>query len=332
MPPKVLVVDDLADNVKLVALTLEDAGYQVLTASNGREALRVILEEGPPIVVTDWMMPEMDGIELCRRIRELEGIGFVYVILLTAHNDMERLVEAFKAGADDFLSKPFHEAELLVRLDAGTRVVRLESDLAAQRLSMHKVNAQLASLNGRLETLASTDELTGMLNRREAMRYGEEQWALSCRSNQPLACVMFDVDHFKKVNDTYGHDAGDKVLREIASRVEKVRRTGEQAYRIGGEEFLILCPSATGQQAVQGAERLRASIANEAISLGDFTINVTVSLGVAERTAETETPATMLRHADEALYEAKRGGRNRVALASPFFHDADLMQPDVCSE
>ncbi len=315
MLPKVLVVDDMPDNVKLLALDLEDAGYEVLTATNGNEALRIMRDEGPPIVLTDWMMPEMDGIELCKRMRTLEGIGFVYVIMITAHTDQDRLVEAFEAGVDDYLSKPIQEAELKARLGAGVRIIRLEEDLEAERRSLHKANAQMAVLNDQLQVMATTDELTGLWNRREAIRHMNEQWATSCRHDQPFACIAFDIDHFKKVNDTYGHDAGDAVLRSVAETVNESRRSGERAYRIGGEEFLILCPSATAQQAALGAERIRTLIADQTVLHNGLNLSVTVSLGVSERTPDIELPAEMLRLADEALYESKHAGRDRVSVA-----------------
>lgn len=332
MLPRVLVVDDIPDNVKLLALDLEDAGYEVLTANNGTEALRVMLEEGPSIVLTDWMMPEMTGIELCQRIRSLEGIGFVYVIMVTAHNDTSRLIEAFEAGVDDFLSKPVQEAELKARLSAGVRTVRLETDLATERRALHKANAQMAVLNDQFQIMATTDELTGLLNRREAMRHLEEQWEVARRHYQPLACVIFDVDHFKKVNDSHGHDAGDAVLRALAETVKSATRPAERPYRIGGEEFLIVCPSSTVDQAALCAERMRIQIMDRIVSHNGLNLNVTASFGVAEKTTDMKTPAELLRCADEALYRAKAAGRNQVAVVEPSSKEALKQLSNACGK
>jgi len=312
---KILVVDDIPDNVKLLAYDLEDAGYEVITAYNGKEALEKIHAEGPSIVLTDWMMPVMDGLELCRVIRSSEAVGFIYIIMLTAHSDKDRLVEAFEAGADDFLSKPFHPSELMARLGAGVRIVKLEADLAKHRLEVHKANAELVSLNERLDTLATTDELTGLANRREAMRRLDESWAASQREQRPLSCILFDIDHFKRCNDTYGHDAGDAVLRETAAVITRIARTNEHPSRFGGEEFLMVCPSSTPAEAAKAAERIREAVAAHVVHCNGNDISVTISLGVASRSTGAETPEELIKQADEALYQAKESGRNKVCVA-----------------
>jgi len=315
MHGRVLIVDDDPSMLRLVSKYLTDSGYEVLSAGNGDEALRIILSEGPPIVITDWMMPEMDGLQLCRAIRSSEGIGFVYVIMLTANADKARLVEAFRAGVDDFLPKPFDREELLARLTAGTRIFRLEESLAKQNHALHKANAEMAVLNQKLERLATTDVLTGLANRREAMIRLEQHWETAERYNQALACIMVDIDHFKQFNDTYGHDIGDVVLRQIAKTLDSCTRAGETTCRLGGEEFLILCPNATSEMAAVGAERLRQAIESNRIRHDGLELTATVSMGVAERNEPTNTPDDLLKHADDALYAAKRSGRNRVCIA-----------------
>ena len=309
---KVLVVDDLPDNVTLLASDIADAGYEVLTATSGRQALEIIHEHGPEIIVTDWMMPEMSGLELCQAIRASEGIGVAYIIVLTAHSDEEQLIKAFEAGADDFLSKPYREPELAARVNAAVRIATLEANLAKERRAVFKANAELAVLNDRLHALATTDELTGLHNRREAMSALEEHWANATRNKTPLSCIIFDIDHFKRFNDNYGHDVGDIVLRKTAATLTKARRKGERVYRIGGEEFLLILPHADLKQATQGAERLRIAVAENVITHKDLQLPVTISLGVAQRGAETTSPADLLKNADEALYQAKQSGRDRV--------------------
>jgi len=312
---KVLVVDDIPDNVKLLQYDLDDAGYEVLTASNGKEALRQVHEHGPQMILTDLMMPEMDGMELCRALRSSEGIGFVYVIMLTADSDRDRLIEALEAGADDFLSKPFYHPELMARLSAGVRIVKLENEITGERRALHKANAELSVVNDKLDRLATTDVLTGLSNRYEAMRRLKDHWAAASRGGQPLSCMMFDIDHFKNCNDTYGHDAGDAVLCAVAQCIQKVSRQNEMPFRIGGEEFLVLCPSATRAEVEQGAERLRAAVESIRIQHGGVELSATVSVGVASREENMSDSAEMLKLADSALYVSKNNGRNRVTVS-----------------
>ncbi len=321
----VLVAEDDRATLMLLERHLQSSGYRVLTASNGAEAMRVLLAHGPQIVVTDWMMPEMDGLELCRAIREHEGAGFVYTIILTALSDEDRLVEAFDAGADDFLVKPFNRKELLARIRAGDRIVRLEHDLAARTREMHLQNAQLAIVNDKLNTMAITDELTGLFNRRAAMDRLRDHWAGSSRHGQPLTCISLDIDHFKAINDAHGHDFGDVVLREVANVLLNTVRVGESCCRVGGEEFLVICPSTTAEMGGRAAERLRAAVERREIRHHNTVLGVTMSLGVAERVVGMEAMDDMLKAADEALYTAKRSGRNRVQLVGAPAPESILM-------
>lgn len=320
---RVLIVDDDPAMLKLLSRYLADSNYEVLTATDGQEALGVLLREGPSVVLSDLSMPGMNGLQLCQAIRSSEGIGFVYIIILTADCEKERVVEALEAGANDFLAKPFHHQELLARLNAGIRIVTLESDLKRQQRELHKANAELAILNRKLEMMAISDELTSLSNRREAMAQLKHHWVESLQSNQPFSCIMLDIDRFKSCNDTYGHDTGDEVLKQIAGILARCSRAGDLACRIGGEEFLVLCPNTTLENARGLAERLRAGAEARIIQVGHAALQVTLSAGVAERTAHTDSAEHLLKCADQALYQAKRGGRNRVVTFS-HAHDPDL--------
>ncbi len=311
----VLVVDDDPITRRILTKYLVDAGYDVLTATNGVEALRIINAEGCQLIITDWMMPEMDGLDLCLAIRSSEGIGAAYTIILTGFTDGDSLVQAFDAGADDYLTKPCQQQELIARLQVGVRALKSEAKVASQQLSIRKTNAELATLNGKLQQMATIDELTGLYNRREGLRRLNEYWGAAERSDRPLACMMIDVDHFKQCNDRYGHDVGDAVLRETSHVLKRSARAGDTVFRVGGEEFVVLCPGSPAVEAAEGAERLRIAVESNQIKRSGFVISVNVSVGVAEKNSDTLTPDDLLRVADEALYGAKRAGRNRVCIA-----------------
>jgi diguanylate cyclase (GGDEF)-like protein len=321
----VLLVDDDPDFLRLLSAQLADNGHTALTTTSGFEAMRILISEAPPVVITDWMMPGMNGLELCRAIRRQsgEGVGFTYVIILTAQNRDDYIVEALEAGADDCLAKPVNLKELLARLRAAQRIIHLQEDLEKRNREVQRCNAEmeimnssLAAANHKLSILAAHDELTGLINRREAMNRLTEIWSASTRYNEPFACILLDVDHFKKVNDRCGHDAGDLVLRELGDTLRSSARAGEPVARIGGEEFLVLCPRATADAAAVGAERLRRTVQSRPIQAGPTELSVTISAGVAQRTPSTPDFDAVLKAADDALYAAKRAGRNRVFVAA----------------
>ncbi|HNO78436.1 MAG TPA: diguanylate cyclase [Phycisphaerae bacterium] len=310
----ILVVDDDPTSLKLLVNALTEAGYEVRSAVNGFDAFKAIRAEGYQMVITDWNMPKMDGLQLCGALRNSEVVGFVYVIVLTSSTGNEVLSKAFDAGADDFLIKPWKKIELLARLKAGFRTLNLESNLAAEQRAAHKTNAELASLNDKLKRMATTDELTGLYNRREAMSRLNEYWARAKRRNTPLSCIAFDIDNFKKCNDTYGHDVGDIVLRDTARILKRSVRASESVFRMGGEEFMILCPDSTAAMAEKGAERIRAQVEANRIKHLGATYAVTISGGVAEVVGSMNNCDEVLKVADRALYEAKAAGRNRVMI------------------
>ncbi len=315
MERRILVVDDDPMMLRLLTKHLRGANFEVLTADNGAEAMHLMMAEGPPLVISDWSMPGMTGLELCKNIRQTEGIGFVYLIILTAHAEKERVVEALNAGANDFLAKPFHREELLARVGAGMRIVTLEADLARRTRELYKANAELAVLNLKLNKVATTDELTDLPNRREGLKRLRNLWENALHEGAPLSCIMVDIDHFKRCNDTFGHESGDRVLREVARTMEGACRRKESVCRLGGEEFLILCPGQSLEEAAATAETIRRAVQDHAVQLETGELRATISLGVAGRNERTATADDMLRLADEALYAAKRAGRNRVHVA-----------------
>jgi two-component system, cell cycle response regulator len=297
---RVLIADDDTISRRMLANMLASWGYEVLEAKDGAEAWRRIRESDPPrLAILDWMMPGMTGPVLCRKLRALRSEPYTYVLLLTARTNKEDVVEGMESGADDYVTKPFNTQELQVRLRAGRRIVDLQSELVAAREALREQ--------------ATRDPLTCVWNRyaifdtlnREAGRAGRER--------SPLAVIMADLDHFKKVNDTYGHMTGDAVLREAARRMQARLRVYDHVGRYGGEEFLIVMPGSTVANAIQLAERIRCAVASETVTAANACLNITASFGVAavDRTASV-SPEALIRQADAALYRAKEAGRNRV--------------------
>ncbi len=322
MENRVLIVDDDPASRRLIRKYLQDSGMEVIEAGNGREAMRIVLDEAPPIIVTDWEMPEMTGIELCRALRTHEGVRFAYIIIVTAESDTERLVEAFEAGADDFLPKPVNHLELVARLRAGQRIARLESDLARHAREIHQLNAESAVVNKKLENanskllkIATIDYLTGLPNRREAMNRLRECWATWERYQSPLSCIMIDIDHFKNFNDEYGHAAGDQILAETAGVLARSVRVNDIVCRIGGEEFLVICPHTDMDCAAACAEKLRRAVESTQFVHEGSPLRVTISLGLAEAADFMRTPEEFLKIVDKAMYDSKNSGRNCVTRA-----------------
>jgi diguanylate cyclase (GGDEF)-like protein len=310
----VLAVNDHQSRGLLVR-QLSDAGYDVIACENGRQALAAAATEFSCIVLADWMMPEMDGLELCRTVRELgetQTSCFIYFILLTSQSDKDGIVAGLEAGADDYLARPYHPRELLARLRAGERLCVLQRELLRRQVEFHRANAELAALNSKLEKLANTDALTALANRRCLFDRLGEAWSLAERNDRALSCIMFDLDAFKSVNDTYGHAAGDRVLQIIAQAARDCVRRYDVIARVGGEEFCILCPELQLDGAVSLAERLRQTIAATRCPVDGATLAVTASFGVATRSPHHSNPDALIVSADRMLYRAKEAGRNQV--------------------
>jgi len=312
---RILAVDDDRVALKLLAKHLEQDGNVVEVASNGKEALGKALEFDPHIVVTDWMMPEMDGVQLCKALRLYPSGRKKYILLLTGRAEEDRVVEAFDAGADDYIVKPFKPKLLLARIRAGKRMVLLQQQVEREKKVQRDQMAKLQLLTRKLREAAMTDTLTELANRRYVMKRLETEWSTAERSGRPLAAVLLDIDHFKQVNDKYGHDTGDLVLQSVAKVLTESVRRGDTVARIGGEEFLVLCPNTELEEAIQVAERVRSSTERELIKSGTFEGNVTMSGGVAVRSATMKGKDELLKLADEACYESKRNGRNQISVA-----------------
>jgi diguanylate cyclase (GGDEF)-like protein len=268
----------------------------------------------PQIVVTDWLMPVMDGLEFCRALRATDWGQSMYVIMLTGEETEEKIIEAFEAGVDDYVTKPVNVRALSARMRAALHYVKLLDAWERDRAQLKQFAAELATSNRRLEHAAMTDLLTELPNRRAGMESLARFWSASMRTGQPVAALMIDVDYFKSVNDRHGHAVGDRVLQEVARAIQSAARKDDSVSRIGGEEFLLVCHDADPRAALLAADRLRRLVKALKISVGGVDIQVSVSVGVASREAGMESEDDMLRAADKALYAAKNAGRDRVCL------------------
>ncbi len=299
---RILVAEDDSVTRKLLEVHLVKWGHQVVACSDGAQAWNVLGAEDPPrLAILDWMMPEMDGVTLCGEIRKLEKHPYTYIILLTSKNLKEDVVAGLEAGADDYIIKPFDVHELKVRVRAGTRIIKLQEDL-------------LAALDVS-EFQASHDALTGIWNRGAILGKIQQELDRGGRDGTNLGLVIGDVDYFKKVNDTYGHLAGDAVLRELAKRIYSSLRSYDAVGRYGGEEFIILIPGCNGAEAAELAERLRSSIADLPVRADEGVFHCTMSFGATALEGREEYGLnSLIKEADEALLLAKSNGRNRVEL------------------
>jgi diguanylate cyclase (GGDEF)-like protein len=262
-------------------------------------------------------MPGMSGLELCRTLRRMESGRRTFVLMLTAREEEERVLDAFTAGADDYVTKPFNPRILLARVQAGRRLIELQQQVEADKIERLKQVADMGLMTRKLRTAALTDFLTELPNRRYAISRLEQEWVAADRLQRPLSAVLIDIDHFKRINDDHGHDVGDLVLKEVSDALRSRTRRGDVVCRLGGEEFLVINVNSDFAGAWQCAERLRSAVEQTRIRAGDFAGQVTVSLGVAERQPGMKGPQTLLKAADAAVYEAKAAGRNRIGGKRP---------------
>ena len=293
---KILIAEDDTTSRLLFDATLRKLGYAVTAVENGQKAWDAWKQDKYSLLISDWMMPDIDGLELCKMIRAEPSLQYTYIILLTALDGKGSYLEGMDAGADDFITKPFDEEQLAARLRVAERI-----------LALHK----------KLHMQATHDRLTGVWNRAAIMDCLEGELERAARQNTCIGVVLADLDHFKRVNDTYGHPAGDRVLQEAAQRMRLALRPYDRIGRYGGEEFLIMTPGCRLSDAMTLAERIRDSISAEPVDSRSGDIPMTVSLGVTiggDRAGEDA--GTLIAAADEALYRAKNAGRNRVEFSS----------------
>jgi diguanylate cyclase (GGDEF)-like protein len=306
VPARILIVDDHEDNIELLRARLEARGYAIDTAMDGEQALSRVATAPPDLILLDVMMPRIDGFEVVRRLKGDRSLPFIPVILQTALDSTEHKVEGLDAGADDYITKPINFAELEARVKSMLRIKRLQDALEERE-------RELSELNGRLLKMAQTDALTGLDNRRNLEERLEEMFGHSRRLKEPLAVVLCDLDRFKSVNDTYGHQAGDVVLKQLARILKQEAREIDRVGRYGGEEFMLLLPGTVLDAAVTFAERVRKAVEAHTFSFDGGTLQRTMSCGVAAWPhPRIEDCDALVKAADDALYVAKETGRNRV--------------------
>ncbi len=312
---RVLVVDDDPTTLAILETVLRDTlGHVVISAQNGNEALALAVEAQPQIAITDWLMPGLSGLELTRALRATEWGQKIYLIMLTSLDTEEEITEAFEAGVDDFLTKPVNVRTLRARLRAARHYVQLLEAWEHDRTQLKQFAAELAISNRRLEHAAMTDLLTGVPSRRAGISVLDKAWAASHRFQQPLSVLVLDIDYFKRVNDTYGHAVGDKVLIEVAQQIQRAARKDDSVCRLGGEEFLMVCQNTDLKAALLAADRLRRTIEALLIDIGGTVIRTSVSIGVASREQQMAGTDALVNAADRALYRAKESGRNRSCI------------------
>lgn len=311
---RILVADDSGVSRHVTSTFLRAAGHHVILAKDGTEALEALRSDtGISLALVDWMMPGLDGIEVCRQMRAIPDRAYTYMISVTSRSEKQDIVCALEAGFDDFLTKPVQPSELNARLLVGRRIIDLQEKLIQTcELSQFK---------------ATHDSLTGLWNRGAILEFLRAQLALAARRSSNLALIMVDVDHFKKINDTYGHSVGDSVLIHVGQLMNSSIRASDWLGRYGGEEFLVIASESPGNDAIQVAERLRLAVADNPFTSGTSTIATTISIGIANSLSiESPTPETMVKIADSALYRAKDNGRNRTEV------DTDHVTASLTSE
>lgn len=296
-------MDDVPDNLLLLRHELEDEGFEVVTATDGLEAMEKIESLKPGAVLLDWQMPRMSGIEVLKKVREQWNPLELPVLMVTALRAPERVVECFEHGANDYVEKPIHFPILLARLKSN--------------LHLRDVVRERTGLMSRLNELSRTDPLTSIANRRAFDEQGAASYSYAVRHTEPLSVILFDADHFKSINDQFGHQGGDRALVAISQTLDRCRRKEDVLARIGGEEFAIICPKARAEQAMNLAQRCCDEIRSveiEGLAPERF---VTLSAGVAALGPTHKSFAELLHDADTWMYQAKKSGRDRVCLAPP---------------
>ena len=297
---RVLVAEDDPMFRRILKHWLETWGYSVMLAEDGTQAWEILQQDSQPeLLILDWVMPGVDGAELCHRVRARARTLYQYILLVTAKDNTEDVVTGLEAGADDYLTKPFERNELRARLRVGRRILTLQAGLIQARED--------------LRFQATHDALTGIWNRRASLDLLQREIERASRTQSSTGLLMLDIDHFKQVNDNYGHLAGDAVLREVAARITRVVRSYDLVGRHGGEEFMVVLPGCDRDRVLQSAERIRSAIESPPFVMDELQIGVTISVGATSCTSGM-SEKEMLTNADDALYKAKNAGRNCTAM------------------
>ena len=306
---RILIADDNGVSRRILEASLNKWDYDVVSVCDGREAWNVLQNDSAPrLAILDWEMPELTGLEVCSRVRHQAREAYTYILLLTSKNEKKDLIEGMNAGADDYIAKPFDQQELHVRLRAGQRIIDLQDDLLEAREALRQQ--------------ATHDSLTGLKNRATIVEILQSEMSRSERQQSGLGVVIVDLDMFKSVNDTYGHAAGDAVLRECARRMAACIRSYDSIGRYGGEEFLIVLPGCDRRCTQAQAERMLGVICGEPIGINGGSLRITASLGATNMVAGLDADK-LVQVADDALYRAKRNGRNRVEFVDPVTYAAE---------
>ncbi len=300
-PPEdnlILVVDDVSKNLQLIIEILDEAGYSTTFANSGKQAIERVKSASPDLILLDLMMPEMNGLEVCKYIRSQAIYEYIPIIFLTASNEKEDLLKAFEYGAVDYITKPFNGKELLARIKT--------------HLDLKNTRDQLQEAYNHLEKLVITDHLTGIFNRRAIFNFAEEEFTRCSRYHRVFSILMIDVDFFKSINDNYGHDVGDEVLVAVAKGIQSSIRKVDVLGRFGGEEFVVILPETCLQTGINVAHKIKETVSKIGLeSLPDYQ-EITVSVGVASYEIGDRKVEEIIKRADRSLYYAKNQGRNRV--------------------
>ena len=299
----ILMVDDVSQNLQVLGSVLDRAGYGTTSAANGQKALERVESTMPDLILLDLMMPDMNGLDVCEILHSQPHTRDIPIIMLTASTESRHLVSAFQSGALDYITKPYRVPELLARVKT--------------HLQLKKYREQLQKALSDLEQLVITDALTGIPNRRHLFECAAKQLQQAKLHQRPLSLLMLDVDHFKKINDNYGHAVGDEVLKLVANNLEKSLRQEDCLSRFGGEEFVAILPNTDIEEAIVIGERVRLNLAELSILAQNHRFNITISLGISALKPDDKNIDDLLKRADDALLEAKRSGRNRYVVNHP---------------
>jgi diguanylate cyclase (GGDEF)-like protein len=312
-PDKILIVDDSVENRQLLLRTLGKTGYEVIEAGDGKEGLTRALEDLPDLILLDIVMPELDGYQVCEALKRVPGVADIPVIFLSAETEVKNKIKGLELGGVDYITKPFNRGEVLARVRTQIKIHQLTKELLQTNAELQKKNQELAEANAVITQLIRTDALTGLANRRYFLEVLENIMSLARRHQTPLSLIMADLDHFKAINDTYGHAFGDQVLKGFGALLQQYSRREDLAARFGGEEFIVALPATDLSDALIFAKRIRLGL--EEMKWDQIEGKVTGSFGVSQFWAG-DTQDSFIERVDQALYQAKAAGRNRVCISN----------------